>query len=123
MQGEPAMRDRKATQSPASIFVVFSLANRGLFERIKFAMEFGDHQLKPLARGIDHRGGNAFCAGNLGEEHFDVRHGFHKCGALAPRNRSTNQNAQIARNERKKISPHARKVDTKLVAMTSSQLS
>jgi hypothetical protein len=60
MQGEPAMRNRKATQSPASIFVVVSLANRGLFVRIKFGMDFGDHQLEPLAhRGIDHRGGNA----------------------------------------------------------------
>jgi hypothetical protein len=47
----------------------------------------------------------------LGKEHVDARHGFHKCGALAPRNRSTNQNAQIATKERAKIPPHARKVD------------
>jgi hypothetical protein len=46
----------------------------------------------------------------LGEAHVDVRHGFHKCGALAPRNRSTYQNAQIATKERAKIPPHARKV-------------
>ena len=112
MHGEPAVRDRKATQSPASVFVAVSLANRVLFDRIKFAMEFGDHQLEPLAHcGIDHRGGEAVCAGNLGKEHVDVRHGFHKCGALAPRNRSTNQNAQIATKERTKIPPHARKVD------------
>jgi len=112
MHGEPAVRDRKATQSPASVFVAVSLGNRVLFDRIKFAMEFGDHQLEPLAHcGIDHRGGEAVCAGNLEKEHVDVRHGFHKCGALAPRNRSTNQNAQIATKERTKIPPHARKVD------------
>jgi len=45
------------------------------------------------------------------EEHVDVRHGFHKCGVLSPRNRSTYQNAQIATKERTKIPPHARKVD------------
>ena len=112
MQSEPAVRDRKAMQSPASVFVAVSLANRVLYDRIKFAMEFGDHQLEPLAhRGIDHRGGKAFCVGNLGKEHVDVRHGFYKCGALAPRNRSTCQNAQIATKERTKIPPHASKVD------------
>jgi hypothetical protein len=42
------------------------------------------------------------------------------CGALAPRHRSTNQNAQIAKNERKKIPPHARKVGAKLVVITPS---
>ena len=41
-------------------------------------------------------------------------------GALAPRNRSTNQNAQIATNEKTNIPPHARKVDAELVVMTSS---
>jgi hypothetical protein len=51
-----------------------------------------------------------------------VFHGFHKCGALAPRSRSINQNAQIAAKERAKIPPHARKVDVKLVVMTSSVL-
>ena len=121
MQGDPAVRDRKATQLPASVFVVVSLANRVLFDRIKFAMEFGNHQLEPFAHcGIDHRGGKALYAGNLGEAHVDVRHGFHKCGALAPRNRSTYQNAQIATKERAKIPPHARKVDAKLVVITSS---
>jgi hypothetical protein len=64
-----------------------SLGNRVLFDRSKSALEFGDHQLEPLADcGIDHRG-SAFCAGNLGKVHVDVRHGFQKCGALAPRNR------------------------------------
>jgi hypothetical protein len=44
----------------------FSLGNRVLFDRIKFALEFDDHQLEPLAHcGIDHHGGEAFCAGNL----------------------------------------------------------
>ena len=106
------MRDRKATRSPASVLVAVFLGNRVLVDRIKFALEFGDHQLEPLAHcGIDHRGGEAVCAGNLEKEHVDVRHGFHKCGALAPRNRSTNQNAQIATKERTKIPPHARKVD------------
>src|ERR1700730_6555982 len=42
------------------------------------------------------------------------------CGAFAPRHRSTNQNAQIAKNERKKIPPHARKVGAKLVIITHS---
>ena len=110
----------KATQSPASVFVAVSLGNRVLFDRSKSALEFGDHQLEPLADcGIDHRG-SAFCAGNLGKEHVDVRHGFHKCGALAPRSRSTNQQAPIATKERTKIPPHARKVDAKLVVITSS---
>jgi hypothetical protein len=36
---------------------------------------------------------------------------IYTCGALAPRNRSTNQNAQIATKESAKIPPHARKVD------------
>jgi hypothetical protein len=32
-----------------------------LFDRIKFAMEFGDHQLEPPAHcGIDHGGVNEF---------------------------------------------------------------
>ena len=35
----------------------------------------------------------------------------YRCGALAPRNRSTNQNAQIATKQSAKIPPHARKVD------------
>jgi hypothetical protein len=48
-----------------------------LFDRSKSALEFGDHQLEPLAdSGIDHRG-SAFCAGNLRKEHVNVRHGFH----------------------------------------------
>jgi hypothetical protein len=109
----------KATQSPASVFVAVSLGNRVLFDRSKSALEFGDHQLEPLADcSIDHRG-SAFCAGNLGKEHVDVRHGFHKCGALGPRSRS-NQKAPIATKERAKIPPHARKVDAKLVVITSS---
>jgi hypothetical protein len=74
MQGEPAVRHRKATRPP-SVFVAVSLGNRVLFDRIKFALEFADHQLEPLARcSVDHRGGEAFCAGNLGKEHVDVRH-------------------------------------------------
>jgi hypothetical protein len=90
------VRDRKATQLPASVFIVVSLGNRVLFDRIKCALEFADHQFEPLADcGIDHRR-SAFCAGNLGKEHVDVRHGFHKCGALAPRNRSTNQKATFS---------------------------
>lgn len=40
--------------------------------------------------------------------------------ALAPRNRSANQNAPIAINDRRNIPPHARKVDVKLAVMTSS---
>jgi hypothetical protein len=40
--------------------------------------------------------GGAFCAGNSGKEHVDVRHGFQKCGALSPRSRSTNQKTPIA---------------------------
>jgi hypothetical protein len=36
---------------------------------------------------------------------------IYRCGALAPRIRSTNQNAQIATKESAKIPPHARKVD------------
>jgi hypothetical protein len=51
-----------------------------------------------------------------------VFHGFYTCGALAPRSRSTNQNAQIAAKERTKIDPHARKVDVKSGVMTSSIL-
>jgi hypothetical protein len=62
--------------------------------------------------------GDAFGAGDFGKEDADVRHDFHKCGALAPRNRSKNQNAQIATKERTKIPPHARNVDAKLVVMT-----
>ena len=46
---KPAMRDRKETQSSASVFVAVSLGKRVLFDRIKFAMEFGDHQFEPLA--------------------------------------------------------------------------
>ena len=46
---------------------------------------------------------------------------FPNWGALAPRNRSTNQNAQIMKKERRKIPPHARNVGAKPVAMTSSQ--
>jgi hypothetical protein len=42
-------------------------------------------------------------------------------GALAPLNCSTNQNAQIMKNERRKIPPHARSVGAKPVAMTSSK--
>jgi hypothetical protein len=63
MQGEPAVRHRKATRPPASVFVAVSLGNRVLFDRIKFAR-----------CSVDHRGGDAFCAGNLGKEHVDVRH-------------------------------------------------
>jgi hypothetical protein len=48
MQGDPAVRDRKATRLPASVFVIVSLANRVLFDRIKFAMEFGNHQLETV---------------------------------------------------------------------------
>src|SRR3984893_11309765 len=112
------MRDRKATQSPASVLVAVFLGNRVLFDRIKFALEFDDHQLEPLAHcGIDHHGGEAFCAGKLGKEHVDVRHGFHKCGALAPRNRSTNQNVQIATRERTKIPPACKEIITSSVVL------
>ena len=91
-----------------------------LFDRSKSALEFGDHQLEPLADcNIDHRG-SVFCAGNSGKEHVDVGHGFQKCGALSPRSRSANQKAPIATKERTKIPPHARKVDAKLVVITSS---
>jgi hypothetical protein len=106
----------------ASVFLGAPLGKRTLFDRIKFALKFRDHRLEPLAqRGIDHRSGQAFGAGDFGKEHIDVRHDFHKCGALAPRNRSANQNAQIATKERTKIPPHARKVDAKPVVMTSSE--
>jgi hypothetical protein len=47
--------------------------------------------------------------------------GLHTWGALAPRNRSTNQKAQIVTNERRNIAPHARKV-AELVSMTSSRM-
>ena len=105
----------------ASVFVGAPLGNRALFDRIKLALKFGEHHLEPLAQcGIDHRGGQAFGAGDFGKEHIDVRHDFHKCGALAPRNRSTNKNTQIATKERTKIPPHARKVGAKLVVMMSS---
>ncbi len=102
----------------ASVFLGAPLGNRTLVNRIKFALKFRGHQLEPLAQcGIDHRSGQAFGAGDFGKGHIDVRHDFHKCGALAPRNRSANQNAQIATKERTKIPPHARKVDV----MTSSE--
>ena len=116
----PQRAGETTPQLPASVIVVVSLGNRVLFERLKCALEFADHQLEPLADcGIDHCR-SAFCGGNLGKEHVDVRHGFHKCGALAPRNRSTNQKAPIATKERTKIPPHARKVGAKLVVITSS---
>lgn len=107
-----------------SVFLGAPLGNRTLFDRIKLALEFRDHQLEPLAqRGINHRGARAFGAGVFGKAYINVRHDFHTCGALAPRNRSANQNAQIATKERTKIPPHARKVDAKLVVMTSSESS
>jgi hypothetical protein len=98
------------------------LGNRTLFDRIKLALKFRDHQLEPLAqRGIDHRSAQAFGAGDFGKAYINVRHDFHTCGALAPRHRSANQNAQIATKERTKIPPHARKVDAKPVVMTPSE--
>jgi len=48
---DPAVRDRKATRLLASVFVVVSLASRVLFDRIKFAMEFGNRKflLMPMS--------------------------------------------------------------------------
>jgi len=119
-----AARCRGSRDKAASVFLGTPLVNRTLFDRIKLALKFIDHQLEPLAqRGINHRGAQAFGAGVFGKAYINVRHDFHKCGALAPRNRSANQNAQIATKERTKIPPHARKVDAKLVVMTSSESS
>jgi hypothetical protein len=42
----------------------------------------------------------------LGKEHVDVRHGFHKRGALAPRNRSTNQRGIIRLTRVNRIIPN-----------------
>ena len=115
-------RCRDSRDKAASVLLGALLGNRTLFDRIKLALKFRDHQLEPLAqRGINHRGAQALGAGVFGKAYINVRHDFHRCGALAPRNRSANQNAQIATKERTKIPPHARKVDAKLVVMTSSE--
>ena len=117
-----AARCRDSRDKAASVLLGAPLGNRTLFDRIKLALKFRDHQLEPLAqRGINHRGARALGAGVFGKAYINVRHDFHKCGALAPRNRSANQNAQIATKERTKIPPHARKVDAKPVVMTSSE--
>lgn len=107
-----------------SVFLGAPLGNRTLFDVSSSRWNFATINSNRLRSAVSIIAvPRAFGAGVFGKAYINVRHDFHTCGALAPRNRSANQNAQIATKERTKIPPHARKVDAKLVVMTSSESS